>query len=366
MRRRIVAVIAVGSAVLLGATAFVSASWAAFTGLTGLAWKLVPLLLVVGFIPATLLGFRRDHPAVRGLSLVTSSALGFLNYAVVAALAGWIVLGVATASGHPLAMRPVAFVAFGAALAVTIVGMVNAAFVRITRVTVRLAGLPEAWRDRDIALVSDLHLGNIRRRRLAARVVKKLRALDPVAVFVSGDMFDGTRIAMDPALQPWTGLRVPQGIYFVTGNHEEFHDRREALAAVRRAGLTVLQNEKIVAAGLQIVGVHDAEAAEPEVYRALLGRAGVERHRPSILLTHRPDNLPVAEQAGVSLQLSGHTHRGQFWPWSWVVGRVYGEFAYGLHSHGGLQVCTSSGAGTWGPPLRVGTRSEIVLLHLRS
>jgi hypothetical protein len=165
-------------------------------------------------------------------------------------------------------------------------------------------------------------------------------------------------------VEPCRELIAPAGVYFVTGNHEEFSDRAKYIAAIERAGLRVLNNEKITVQGLQIVGVHDGEAGEPERLRKILQDAAIDRQQASILLAHRPANLSVVEAAGISLQVSGHTHRGQMWPWCWVVYKVHGRFAYGLNRLGNLLVLTSSGAGTWGPPLRVGTKSEIVLIRL--
>jgi predicted MPP superfamily phosphohydrolase len=151
----------------------------------------------------------------------------------------------------------------------------------------------------------------------------------------------------------------------VTGNHEEVSDRTPYLAALTGVGVTVLHNEKIVVDGLQIVGVHDAEAHRRPVYQELLNRAKIERRLPSILLVHRPGRLDIAENTGISLQVSGHTHAGQFLPFNLVVRMIYRRFGYGHHRHGSLQVVTSSGAGTGGPPFRVGTRSEIVVIQLQ-
>jgi predicted MPP superfamily phosphohydrolase len=240
--------------------------------------------------------------------------------------------------------------------------LINAATLRVTLVTVALPHLPSAWRGRTAALVTDLHFGHVHSVGFARRVVARLAALAPDVVFIAGDLFDGGAIDRAAVVAPWRDLAVPRGIYFVTGNHDEFSHPAPVLAAVRDAGIRVLDNAHVDLDGLQVIGVHDGVGSDPVALRDILARVQVNPAQPSILLNHQPANLPIAEAAGISLQLSGHTHSGQFWPWNLLVRRIYGPFAYGLHRLRGLQVLTSSGAGTWGPPLRLGTRSELVLI----
>jgi predicted MPP superfamily phosphohydrolase len=362
VRIRVVATIL--STVTLSAAWCSTATWIHFSGASALAWKIGPMLLVGSFVPAMILNFRRKHPLLRALSVVSSAALGLLNYAFVAAIICWLAAAVARLAGLPLDPRVLAFALFGGAALTTLYGLINAAWLRVTCATVRLPNLPDAWLGRTIALVSDVHAGSIHGRRFVRRIVARLNQLKPAAVFISGDMLDGTKIDLGSVVQPWTDLAAPAGAYFVSGNHDEFGDPAPLLAALERAGLRVLHNEKVEVEGLQIVGVHDHETHDPQNFQAILRRAQIDRRRPSILLAHQPSNLNIPAEAGISLQVSGHTHGGQFWPWSWVVSKVHGRFAYGLNRLDGLQVFTSSGAGTWGPPLRVGTRSEIVLLRL--
>ena len=201
--------------------------------------------------------------------------------------------------------------------------------------------------------------------RFTRRVVAKLRAHQPDSVLISGDLFDGSEADLDALLKPWKGLSAPSGVYFVTGNHEEFTDRAKYLEAVERGGIRVLNNEKVEIEGLQIVGVHDAELHDPRIFRSVLLGAKLDRNRPSILLAHQPLNLTIPEEEGVSLQLSGHTHGGQIWPWTLVAARIHGPFNRGLNLFGNLLVSltTANGAGTWGAPMRVGTKSEIILIR---
>jgi hypothetical protein len=344
----------------------VTATWRNFVGGRGFSWegKFVLFALTAGFVPALILGFRYRHPLLRLASLLTASAMGFLSFGLVAAVVCWLARAGAWALGLPVNLPRLAETVFGLAGLVGCYGLANSVFPRTVRLTVPLPGLPAAWRDQTVALVTDVHLGNVRGAAFAAHLVWRLRRLHPQAVFISGDMFDGTKLDLPRAVKPWSGLTAPRGVYFVSGNHDDMRNRAQHLAAISAVGIRVLNNESIRIDGLQLIGVHDAETDDPELFRDILRRANVAPETTSILLAHKPSNLDVAEAAGLSLQLSGHTHGGQFWPWSLIAGRVHGKFVHGLNRFGRMLVYTSSGAGTWGPPFRVGTQSEIVLLRL--
>jgi hypothetical protein len=212
-------------------------------------------------------------------------------------------------------------------------------------------------------VVSDLHLGHVRNAGFLGRVLRKLSTLQPDVLFIPGDLFDGTPADFDRLAKPWAEFSAPLGAYFISGNHEQFTDPKKYLDAVRRFGIRVLENERIVLDGLQVVGVDYRDSTNVERFRSILGRAALDPDVASILLVHNPNRLPIAAEAGISLQISGHTHLGQFFPWTTAVSRMYGPFAHGLHYLGDLAVYTSSGAGTWGPPMRLGSHSEIVLIE---
>jgi predicted MPP superfamily phosphohydrolase len=242
-------------------------------------------------------------------------------------------------------------------------GVFNAGWTRVTRTTVRLANLPAAWHGRKAALISDIHLGHVRNGSFLRRMVAKILLEEPDAIFIAGDLYDGTAIDAGRAAEPLNKLTAPQGVYFVAGNHEQFGDDSKYLSAIAAAGVRVLSNEKVEVDGLQIIGVPYRHAVQNGQFASVLRGFGLDRDRASILLTHAPDHPEIAEAAGVSLQLSGHTHLGQFIPWSWMARRIYRQFVYGLSRIGKMQVFTSSGAGTWGPPLRLGSNPEIVMLE---
>lgn len=352
--------------ILLAVHWFVYETWVFFwPGSDGLPLRIAAVLLSASFVGASLLAFRYWNVPVRLFYRLAAVWLGFLNFFFLAACASWVAYLAAMLLGLPLARKGIAAVTFGLALLVGICGVVNARSPRAKRIAVKLPNLPAQWRGRVAAVVSDVHLGHMNGAEFLRRIVAKLWQLRPDVVFLPGDLYDGTAADLEGVVAPWKDLSPPFGTYFVTGNHEEFRDRKNYLQAAGRSGIRVLNNEKVTVDGLQIIGVHDREASDAETFRAILAAADVDPEHASILLSHVPRGLGIAEKAGISLQISGHTHRGQVFPFTWFTRRIFREFTYGLQRFGKLKVYTSSGAGTWGPPMRVGTTPEIVLIEFQ-
>ena len=327
--------------------------------------KLLLGLLSMSFVTASLLAFHYTNAAVRLLYRAAAVWVGLVSFLFLATVSSWIIFWVAQLAGLKVPFHPIVEALYCAAAVAGLYGVFNASWTRITRMTVRLANLPAAWRGRTAALISDLHLGHVRNGTFLRRMVAKILNEEPDLIFIAGDLFDGTAIDAGRAAEPLSELAAPHGVYFVAGNHEQFGDDSRYLQAVAATGVRVLNNEKVEAEGLQIIGVPYRNATQDGHLASVLHRIGVDRDRPSILLTHAPDRPEIAEAAGVSLQLSGHTHLGQFIPWSWMAQRIYRQFVYGLSRIGKMQVFTSSGAGTWGPPLRLGSNPEIVMLEFQ-
>lgn len=322
-------------------------------------------VLSVSFVVSSMLAFRYTNWLVRGIYKISAVWMGLMSFLLFAAAGAWIVFGVLRLAGVEVSFHGIVETLFAVAAALAAVGLGNANWTRTTRVTVRLANLPEKWRGRKAAVVSDLHLGHVRARGFLRRIVARILKEKPDTVFIVGDLFDGTVIDSLRAAEPLKQLTAPQGVYFVAGNHDLFRNDLGFLEAVAAAGVRILNDEKLVVEGLQIVGVSYGSATREDRLGSVLREIGIDQDRACVLLTHAPDHPRVAEAAGVSLQLSGHTHLGQFLPWSWLARRVYGQFVYGLSRIGRMQVFTSSGAGTWGPPFRLGSRAEIVMIEFQ-
>ena len=368
MRRRIFAFIAIIQSILFLSHWFLYETWMSFVN-SGASHADVPLavalgLLSVSFVAASLVALRFSNLLARLFYSVSATWAGFLTYLLLGACACWGVALAAHAAGIPAGRRHLAEAMLALAALATCYGIFNARWIRIRKITVPLANLPAQWNGRIAALVSDLHLGHVRNRGFARRVAATIEKLRPDILFIAGDLYDGTAANLDRLAQPLGEIHAPLGAYFVAGNHEEFGDHTKYLQAVGHAGIRVLDNEKISVEGLQIVGIHYRDSIRPERFQSLLRQASIDPSRPSLLLTHAPNHLEVAEAEGISLELCGHTHGGQFFPFRWMPKMVYGIYVHGLHHLGRLAVYTSSGAGTWGPPMRVGTTPEIVLVRL--
>jgi hypothetical protein len=358
--------IALMQALLLAAHWFIYRTWIAFwlplNPAELLALRSCLLLLAFSFVPAALLGFSFANRAVSLLYWVAAVWLGFLNFFFVAACLCRLTALAGTLAGLHLNRPLIAAVFYALAVVASLYGLVNAHALRIRRIPIQLAGLPASWRGRTALLVSDLHLGHINGLRFSRRIARLAQQLNPDILFIPGDLFDGGKVDAERLAAPFGQLAPPFGCYFTSGNHDEFGETAHSIAALTGVGIRILSNEMVNLDGLQIVGVRYGDSGSPIRLRALLESLHLDRNKASILLNHVPNRLPIAEEAGIGLQLSGHTHAGQIFPFTWLTRRAFGNFTYGLQRFGGLQVYTSSGAGSWGPPMRVGTRAEVVLL----
>lgn len=258
-----------------------------------------------------------------------------------------------------------------AALA-TLVGFVNARRrARIRRVDVPIAGLPVALHGFSIVQISDLHVGPTIKRRYLERVVDAVNGLHADMIAVTGDLVDGSVTELSRDTEPLSRLTSRHGAFFVTGNHEYYSGAAAWVDEVRRLGLSVLMNEHVVllheGAAVVVAGVTDYNAGHFDpAHRS--DPAAAMTDAPSdagvrLLLAHQPQSAHAAASAGFHLQLSGHTHGGQFFPWNLVV-KLFHPFTTGLHRLGRLSIYISRGTGYWGPPKRLGAPSEITYLRL--
>ncbi len=258
------------------------------------------------------------------------------------------------------------------ALALTLFGLWNARRIATVRdVEVPIAALPLALHGFTIAQISDVHVGPTIRRGWLQAVVERVNALEADLVAITGDLVDGTVPDLAPHVAPLAALSSRHGSFFVTGNHEYYSGAHAWIDELQRLGVRVLMNEHVLLrhgdSALALAGVADWSAhhfdashrSDPHVAIAGVSAEAAVR----VLLAHQPRSAVAAAAAGYHLQLSGHTHGGQFLPWNWFV-RFQQPFTAGLHRLQGLWVYVSRGTGYWGPPKRLGAPSEITRLRL--
>jgi predicted MPP superfamily phosphohydrolase len=237
--------------------------------------------------------------------------------------------------------------------------------VEVTEVPVALTRLP-AGAGLTIVQLTDLHVGPTIGRAFIEDIVRRTNALRPDVVAITGDLVDGTVERLRDAVEPLRDLQATHGTFFVTGNHEYFSGAGPWVAELRRLGIRVLRNERVSVGPVDLAGIDDhsavrlGEGDRPDVGRALAGR---DPSRPVVLLAHQPRAIFEAAQHGVDLQLSGHIHGGQIWPFSYLV-KLQQPYVVGLHRHRESQIYVSPGTGYFGPPMRLGTRAEITRLTL--
>ncbi len=240
----------------------------------------------------------------------------------------------------------------------------------VNEVAVKLPGLPKALDGFSIVHLSDIHVGPVIRRRFMDELVRRCNALRSDLVCITGDLVDGHVASLAPAVSALSELKSRHGTYFVTGNHEYYWSDAAWAEALERMDVHVLRNRHVrigdTAASFDLVGVDDWSAGKmgfSQGYDLAAATAGRDSERASVLLAHQPSNWKVAAREGMGLQLSGHTHGGQFFPFTLAVSAIW-EHDAGLFHEGDRHLYVSRGTGFWGPPLRVGAPPEIVRVTL--
>jgi predicted MPP superfamily phosphohydrolase len=336
------------------------------------------LLLPLGMVA----GRSLDRPWAKAVAWVAYGWMGvsILLFFLLAAseVVRGVVESVAMLRGRPLDPERRALLSRGIAGVVSLLALGTAAAgtasalgkVALERVKVPLRRFPEALSGFRIVQLTDLHIGPSLGGAWLAEVVAAVNAAEPDLVVITGDLVDGSVADLRADVAPLAALRAEHGVFFVTGNHEYYSGADEWLDELRRLGVRPLRNERVsIGEGehsFDLAGVDDWTAHRfggghgADLPRALAGR---DEERELVLLAHQPKQIHEAEKQGVGLQLSGHTHGGQIFPWGFFV-RIDQPYVAGLSRHGAAHIYVSRGTGFWGPPMRVAAPPEIAVIEL--
>jgi uncharacterized protein len=233
----------------------------------------------------------------------------------------------------------------------------NSYTLKIVEMEIPLKGLND---DLKAVHLSDIHIGSIRNSGYMERIVNETNKLNPDVVFITGDMVDGSARLHKHTFNAINNLNAP--VFFVTGNHETYEGLDEVFRVLEGTKLRILQGELVDFKGVQVVGV--GYSYERDHLKNTLSGLEINNKKPSILLYHLPRELEDANEVGIDLQLSGHTHNGQMIPFNFLVKLMF-PYIQGLYEYKGTQLYVSQGTGTWGPPMRLGSRCEMTLITLK-
>lgn len=324
------------------------------------------LVLSFSFIPASLLVRNSDNSFGRFIYFLVGLWHGIVVNLLLAILGGYVLFWLLKSLEINVDFRTLGAIFIFLALAFSAYGVYNANSLEVKKIKVYLKDLPAAWEGKTAVQISDLHLGNILGKKYAARVVGEVDKLDPEIVFITGDYFDAIGDDSYALAASLSAIDSKKGIYFVTGNHENYVGLEKSVGAMKAAGVTVLQNELRDIGGLLVLGFSYQDMGRGKgLGEEIKKLKGYDENKPSILLHHSPGQVESAAKAGIGLMLSGHSHRGQLWPFNLITKLIFSGYDYGLKSKGEMQIYTTSGAGVWGPTMRTSGQNEIVAIELK-
>ncbi|UCE51832.1 MAG: metallophosphoesterase [Desulfobacterales bacterium] len=346
------------------------------------------LFLALSFMASFFLLRWQENGFTVGFYMFSATWTGSFINLLLAAGVSWLLIAIFRITGHNPNTRLIAASWFILAVLYSTYGVWNAFQPRIKTIHVKIKNLPEHWKNKTIVQLSDVHLGHIYGERFLNNLIKKVNATNPEIVFITGDLFDGMVSDLMHFARPLKLLKAPKGVFFITGNHEIYVGLNRALNVLNQTKIKILHNEVIETDGLQIIGISYPGIKKVNEINGFETLKQNPSHKvPRILLFHTPTNIRPKgkdeldqhfttywvpdtnfgfhKQLGVNLQISGHSHAGQIFPFGFLTKLIYKGHDYGLRREGGFYIYTTSGVGTWGPPMRTGNSPEIVAITLK-
>jgi predicted MPP superfamily phosphohydrolase len=338
-------------------------------------YTIIFLIFTLTFIFAKFLEARHSSVFTDILNIIGGFWLGFMVYGffffLLADLTGLLlrITGVINSNNLPDFRKWSFLITVSLSTILIIGGFINALIPKVSEYNITISKKTESIDNIRIAAVSDIHLGSIIRKRSMKKLSSILSEQKPDVVFLLGDIVDGEMgpVLRGDLLQYFTIPVTKDGLYAITGNHEFIGGAKRTIPYIESKGIRVLKDEVVILpGGIQLIGRLDRDSkrfySKDRVPLEELMKS-VDHSRPVILLDHQPVNLEEAERNQVDLQLSGHTHNGQFWPLNYFTQAIY-EVSYGYRKKGHTQIIVSSGFGIWGPRIRSASRSEILLINI--
>lgn len=341
-----------------------------------LLYSITFIFLAVIFIAAKILESRHSSVISDVLNIIGGFWMAFMLYGFMFFLVSDILLlslkiaGVVNVDNVGLFRKWSFIISIGLSSLLIIGGFINAVIPVVKEYNITINKYAGGIKSLRIAAVSDIHLGSIIRKRSIKKLSGMLKTMNPDIVLLLGDIIDGEigPVLRGDLLQYFTCPKCNDGLYAITGNHEFIGGGSRTIPYIESKGIKVLKDEIVtIEGGIQLVGRIDKDSqrfyGKPRKSLSEL-MEHVDTLKPVILLDHQPFHLDETAKAGVDLQLSGHTHNGQMWPLNYITSRIY-ELSYGYLKKGNSHFIVSSGYGLWGPRVRSGSRSEVLLINIK-
>jgi hypothetical protein len=349
---------------------------------------IILILLALSFMASFFLLQWQENSLTIGFYKFAATWIGLFLNLLPAVLGSWIIIAAGRIAGSYPPARLIAAVCIVSAVLYSVYGVWNAYHPRIKKFEVQFQNLPHQWKNKTIIQLSDVHLGHFYGSEFLNNLVRKVNALNPEIIFITGDLFDGMAATISHFAAGLDQLRTKKGVFFITGNHETYVGLNRVLNVLKKTKIQILHNEIIEVDGLQIMGIGYPGIREAHEIRGLEKLPqNSSNNRPRILLFHTPTNIrpkggdgldhhfatywvpdtsfALNKEMGADLQLSGHSHAGQIFPFGYLTKLIYKGYDYGFHRLSRFAIYTTSGVGTWGPPMRTGNSPEIVVMNLK-
>ncbi len=321
-------------------------------------------LLAISFIASSVIIRLQENTFSRIFYFSAGLWLGILANFLLAAISAWGIIGLAKIFNLSVDAKIIGLIAIILALLYSVYGVFNAYNPKIKNIAAKIKNLPPEWKNKTAVQISDVHLGYIWKKNHLEKIVTIINSLNPAIVFITGDLIDGMSGNLNSDIEPLNKINAAEGIYFVTGNHETYFGIEKAREILKKTNLKILDDEMANIKGLQIIGISYPAGDKSKNIAEIIKNIGVNPNQPSILLYHSPTQIQSIKESGINLQLAGHTHKGQIFPFNLITKLVYKGYDYGLHREEDYILYASSGVGTWGPTMRTGNKPEIVAITL--
>jgi len=351
-------------AILIGANIYLAKRFAFFFNADGTTWFYVLFVLLTLFMIGGTMAFINSTSFI-GHILFGAAAilLGFTLYLLISTLAVDVL-------GIFLKLKPLTtgLIAIAIGAFISIYGIWKATDLKISEITIPMQGITKPIK---AVHLTDTHLGHFRGAKYLQNIVNVINQQNPDIVFFTGDLLDSKYQLKPESIDPLKNLNAP--VYFVEGNHDEYTGVQAIKDYLKSIGVNVMENEITNWGELQIVGLTymlpDENSVSPHAdpngpnIKKVLSEMEIDKEKPTVLLHHGPDGIKYANEHGVDLYLAGHTHGGQMWPATYVSNAIF-DYNKGLHDFKGTKIYVCQGTGTFGPPMRVGTESELAIVNI--